>query len=147
MKNWLQNLLILFSFSLCVLLAVQWYREDVLRRNLQRSDNTARTVSETISSLQSDVARLEAEAARVEGLRQQLSTNTTVREQEVRALQAALTKANDNIRVQNDALKTLAEERGEIVERYNQLAEDYNNLLNRWTAQQAALTNAVRSLQ
>ena len=147
MKNWLQNLLILFSFSLCVLLAVQWYREDVLRRNLQRSDNTARTVSETISSLQSDVARLEAEAARVEGLRQQLSTNATVREQEVRALQAALTTANDNIRVQNEALKTLAEERGEIVERYNQLAEDYNNLLNRWTAQQAALTNAVRSLQ
>ena len=147
MKNWLQNLLILFSFSLCVLLAVQWYREDVLRRNLQRSDNTARTVSETISSLQSDVARLEAEAARVEGLRQRLSTNATVREQEVGALQAALTKANDNIRVQNDALKTLAEERGEIVERYNQLAEDYNNLLNRWTAQQAALTNAVRALQ
>jgi peptidoglycan hydrolase CwlO-like protein len=147
MKNWLQNLLILFSFGLCVLLAVQWHREDVLRRQLQRSDNTSRTVSETISSLQSDVARLEAEAARVEGLRQQLSTNATVWEQEVVALQAALTKANENIRVQNDALKTLAGERGEIVQRYNLLAEEYNNLLNRWTAQQAALTNAVRALQ
>jgi predicted nuclease with TOPRIM domain len=147
MKNWLLNLLILFSLGLCVLLAVQWHREDVLRRQLQRSDKTANSVSETIGSLQSDVARLEAQTARAEGLRLQMSTNAAARELEVQALKAALAKANTNIELQNEALKKLAEERSEVAERYNQLAEDYNDLVNRWNAQQAVLTNAVRVLQ
>jgi predicted nucleic acid-binding Zn-ribbon protein len=147
MKNWLLNLLILFSLGLCVLLAVQWHREDVLRRQLQRSDKTANSVSETIGSLQSDIARLEAQTARAEGLRLQMSTNAAARELEVQALKAALAKANTNIELQNEALKKLAEERSEVAERYNQLAEDYNDLVNRWNAQQAVLTNAVRVLQ
>jgi predicted nuclease with TOPRIM domain len=147
MKNWLLNLLILFSLGLCVLLAVQWHREDVLRRQLQRSDKTANSVSETIGSLQSDVARLEAQTARAEGLRLQMTTNAAARELEVQALKAALAKANTNIELQNEALKKLAEERSEVAERYNQLAEDYNDLVNRWNAQQAVLTNAVRVLQ
>jgi predicted nuclease with TOPRIM domain len=147
MKNWLLNLLILFSLGLCVLLAVQWHREDVLRRQLQRSDKTANSVSETIGSLQSDVARLEAQTARAEGLRLQMSTNAAARELEVQALKAALAKANTNIELQNEALQKLAEERSEVAERYNQLAEDYNDLVNRWNAQQAVLTNAVRVLQ
>jgi predicted nucleic acid-binding Zn-ribbon protein len=147
MKNWLLNLLILFSLGLCVLLAVQWHREDVLRRQIQRSDKTANNVSETIGLLQSDIARLEAQTARAEGLRLQMSTNAAARELEVQALKAALAKANTNIQMQNEALKTLAEERSEVAERYNQLAEDYNNLVNRWNAQQAVLTNAVRALQ
>jgi predicted nuclease with TOPRIM domain len=147
MKNWLLNLLILFSLGLCVLLAVQWHREDVLRRQLQRSDKTANSVSETIGSLQSDVARLEAQTARAEGLRLQMTTNAAARELEVQALKAALAKANTNIELQNEALQKLAEERSEVAERYNQLAEDYNDLVNRWNAQQAVLTNAVRVLQ
>jgi predicted nuclease with TOPRIM domain len=130
-----------------VLLAVQWHREDVLRRQLQRSDKTANSVSETIGSLQSDVARLEAQTARAEGLRLQMSTNAAARELEVQALKAALAKANTNIELQNEALKKLAEERSEVAERYNQLADDYNDLVNRWNAQQAVLTNAVRVLQ
>jgi predicted nuclease with TOPRIM domain len=147
MKNWLLNLLILFSLGLCVLLAVQWHREDVLRRQLQRSDKTANSVSETIGSLQSDVARLEAQTARAEGLRLQMTTNAAARELEVQALKAALAKANTNIELQNEALQKLAQERSEVAERYNQLAEDYNDLVNRWNAQQAVLTNAVRVLQ
>jgi chromosome segregation ATPase len=147
MKNWLLNLLILFSLGLCVLLAVQWHREDVLRRQLQRSDKTANSVSETIGSLQSDVARLEAQTARAEGLRLQMTTNAAARELEVQTLKAALAKANTNIELQNEALQKLAEERSEVAERYNQLAEDYNDLVNRWNAQQAVLTNAVRVLQ
>jgi len=154
MKNLLQNLLIFFALGLCVLLAVQWHRESLLRQQLQRSDNTTRSVSETIGSLQSDVSRLEAEITRIEGLRQQLATNAVAREAEVTRLEAeveslrtALTKANQNIAVQNDALKQLADERDDAVQRYNQLAVDYNTLVERWNAQQQALTNAVRALQ
>jgi septal ring factor EnvC (AmiA/AmiB activator) len=154
MKNLLQNLLIFFALGLCVLLAVQWHRESVLRQQLQRSDKTTRSVSETIDSLQSDVSRLEAEITRIDGLRQQLTTNVIAREAEaarlkaeVESLGAALTKANQNITVQNDALKKLASERDGAVQRYNQLAVDYNALVERWNAQQQALTNAVRALR
>jgi chromosome segregation ATPase len=154
MKNLLQNLLIFFALGLCVLLAVQWHRESVLRQQLQRSDNTTRSVSETIGSLQSDVSRLEAEIMRIEGLRQELATNAVAREAEVAKLKGevtslrdALTKANQNITTQNDALKKLAHERDDAVQRYNQLAVDYNTLVERWNAQQQALTNAVRTLR
>jgi chromosome segregation ATPase len=162
MKNLLQNLLILFALGLCVLLAFQWHREGVLREQLQRSDSTTRTVSETIEALQSDVGRLEAEIARVEGLRKQLSASATAREQELARLtlelqksdqlaaelesfKAALARANENIKVQNESLEDLANERNELAERYNQLAEDYNALVNRWNEQQAALTNSAPS--
>ena len=153
MKHLLQNLLIFFALGLCVLLAVQWHRESVLREQLQRSDTTTRSVSETIGSLQSDVSRLEAEITRIESLRQQLATNAIAREVELarlkadaESLRAALTKANQNITVQNDALKQLGSERDDAVQRYNQLAVDYNTLVERWNAQQRALTNAVRAL-
>lgn len=153
MKHLLQNLLIFFALGLCVLLAVQWHRESVLREQLQRSDTTTRSVSETIGSLQSDVSRLEAEITRIESLRQQLATNAIAREVELarlkadaESLRAALTKANQNITVQNDALKQLGSERDDAVQRYNQLAVDYNALVERWNAQQRALTNAVRAL-
>ena len=147
MKNWLQNLLILFSLALCVLLAVQWHREDVLRRQLQHTNKTAHTVSETVASLENDVLR-------VEGLRLKSSTNAAARELEVARLtaeililKAALAQANTNIQVQNEALKKLAEERSEVTEHYNELAEEYNELVDRWNAQQAVLTNAVHALQ
>lgn len=160
MKNLLQNLLILFALGLCVLLAIQWHREGVLRDQLQRSNSTAHTVSETIQSLQNDVHRLEAEIGRVEGLRKQLAAAATVREQEVARLTAelkqhealaaeldsfktALAKANEGIRVQNEAMQRLTEERNDIAERFNQLASDYNALVSRWNEQQATLTNAV----
>jgi chromosome segregation ATPase len=160
MKNLLQNLLILFALGLCVLLALQWHREGVLREQLEKSDDTTQTVSRTIESLRSDVSRLEAEIARVEGLRKQLSAAAAERElelsrltlelqasdqlaAELKSFKAALDKANQNIKAQNEALQELADERNELAGRYNQLAEDYNALVNRWNEQQAARTNAV----
>jgi len=154
MKNLLQNLLIFFALGLCVLLAVQWHRESVLRQQLQRSDKATRSVSETIDSLQGDVSRLEAEITRIDGLRQQIMTDIVAREAEaarlkaeVKSLGVALTKANLNITVQNGALKSLASERDDAVQRYNQLAVDYNALVERWNAQQQALTNATPALR
>jgi chromosome segregation ATPase len=164
MKNLLQNLLILFALALCVLLAIQWHREGVLRRQLESSDKTSRSVSGTVESLQSDVRRMQQEITRVEGLRRQMATNEAAREEEItqmtlelqqhaqvvaelESVKAALTKANDNIKLQNETLQKLGDERNEVVERYNQLAEEYNTLVNRWNAQQAPLTNSTRSVR
>jgi len=160
MKNLLQNVLILFSLGLCILLAFQWHREGVLRQQLQRSDDTTRTVSETIESLQSDVSRLERETERVEELRKIQNAAAVAMEEEIvrlsnelkespklaselESFKAALAKANENIKTQNKALEDLAQERNDLAERYNQLAEDYNELVRRWNVQQAVLTNSV----
>jgi len=160
MKNVLQNLLIVFSLGLCLLLAFQWHREGVLRRELQQSDKTAQGVGETLESLRSDVSRLEAEIARVDTLRKQLSSNATAGEAEVvrlteelheadqlaaqvESLKTALEKANATIKSQDEALQRLGEERNELAERYNELAEEYNDLVNRWNTQQAGLTNTT----
>jgi DNA repair exonuclease SbcCD ATPase subunit len=161
MKSLLQNLLILFAFGLCVLLVVQWHREGVLREQLERSNSTTLSLTETNKTLQSDVRRLQANIARIEGLRQQQSASAAAREREVARLTAdltqyeqqaaelesfktALAKANENIKGQNETLKQQTEGRNEIAARFNHLAEEYNALVKRSNEQQAALTNTPR---
>lgn len=160
MKNLLQNLLILFSFGLCVLLAYQWHREGELRDQMQRSGATARSAGETIENLRNDVRRLEGEIVRTEGLRKQLAASAAATEQEIERLKAelrqqgsraaelesfkvALAQANENIKTQNETLRQLAEERDEVAARFNNLAEDYNALVSRWN-ERVANTNAPR---
>jgi chromosome segregation ATPase len=158
MKNLLQNLLILFSLGLCVLLGFQLHREGVLRDEFRAAEARANSANETIDKLRNDVLRLEGELARLDGLRKRLALSGAVSDEELarlatelqqhdqlatelESLKAALAKANENINTQNESLKELAEERNEIAERYNQLAEGYNVLAARWNEQQATATN------
>jgi len=148
MKNPLQNLLIIFAVCLCVLLAVHWHREDVLRRQLQGSG----AAGLSIHVLTNDVARLKAEINRLERLRQKLSTSASAQSEESTqwaelavAVKGHLDEADAVIQSQKDSIKLLEDERAELTLRYAQLALEYNNLVELWNAQRAALTNVIRS--
>jgi len=159
MKNILQNLLILFAMGLCALVAFQWHREGQLRGQLQALEFSAGRDRETIQLLRGDTQRFQAEMTRTEAQWKQLSEAVAAHKQEaarlvgelqkreqlaaeVESLKAALAKANQNIIIQNEAMKRLTEERDEMTTKFNLLAADYNALVTRWNAQQEQLAAA-----
>lgn len=160
MKTFLQNLLITFALALCVLVAVQWHRESKLRGNQEKLEEAERKNHTSLESLRVEMKRTSDELARVEVLRKQLSeSGNTIRSElertteELKRIQAelqrnarelathktALTQANDNITVQNETLKKLADERNDAVAKFNTLVEEHNALVKQWNAQQEEL--------
>jgi len=159
MKNFLQNLLIVFALGLCALVAFQWHREGRLRADLQALRDAARADRETIQLLQGEAQRVDSEIVRTEAQWKQLSETVAARKAEAARLaeelqkrdqlaaelesfKAALARANENITAQNEAMKALADERNELATKFNQLAEDYNALVKRWNDQQEQLARS-----
>jgi chromosome segregation ATPase len=171
MKAFLQNLLIVFSLSLCALISFQWVRETDLRKQVQTLTDTVHDKLENIQSLQSSVKHDEAEIVRVDGLKNMLTqtvksndlqisalvktvekaTNDVEREErQMEVYKGALETANANIKKQNDDTKTqneemakLSEDRNEVVKKFNKMAADYNELAAKWNKQQEELAKAA----
>lgn len=168
MKNFLQNLLILFAFTLCALIAFQWVRETRMQGDIQSLTNTVQDKSQAILDLQASIRREEAEIKRLDGLKNQLTE--TVKSNDVQiasltkdldkanadrerdqrqievykdALQKAnenITRQNDDIKKQNEQLKLLAGERNVFVQGFNGIAVKFNDLAQEWNKLNAALT-------
>jgi chromosome segregation ATPase len=160
MNNKLQNLLILFAFTLCVLIAFQWHREARSVQRIQTLTDTLHDRDETIQSQNGTIQRHEAEILRLDGLKNQLndaiktnkaqitqltddlrksdlegerlSKQMDVYKQALDTANANLKKQNESIAMQNEEMKNLANERNEIVLKLNKMTEDYNNLVKKW---------------
>ncbi len=97
-----------------------------------------------------EIRRLEEEAS---VLRVQLS-NQTVRAEQLEQYRSAFEKANENLRIQNEIiaeqngrLKQIADERNEIVGRFNRLAEDYKRLGDEYHRVLGLYTNLVSEVE
>ena len=167
MRNFLQNLLVLFALALCGLLAFQWHRETRLRLNIQSLTDDLQKQRETSQELDGAVKRLEAEVVRIDSLKNEVTTELKTNKAEVVRLRTQLqrndtefdrltkqveayktsletanesiTRQNESIKVQNEEMKKLAAERNEIVERLNKTVTDYNDLVKKWNEQQEQL--------
>ena len=160
MKNFLQNLLVLFALALCVLVAIQWNRETKLRQDIQQLTGNLHEQQVTLQGLQGTLKAAEAEVVRLDGLKKQIDAATQTRlakmarleedQQKSRAeierltqqgvvYKAALATANANITTQNEAMKKLTGDHNEVVAKFNQLASDYNDLAAKWNTLQTQL--------
>jgi uncharacterized coiled-coil DUF342 family protein len=170
MKLFLQNLLIFFALCLCGLISFQWVRETDLRKQVQGLTNTVQDKKEAIQNLESELKRDLGEIQRLDGLKNQLTSQvksnlleisglnkdldrTTNELERVRlqldTFKEALSTANENIRKQNDDIKKqneemakMAEDRNEVVKKFNKMAADYNDLATKWNQQQEELRKA-----
>lgn len=111
MRNFLQNLLILFALLLCALVAVQWVRETSLRGVIQALTNSVQIKSEELMKAQATAHRHEEEIQRLDGLRAQLSAMVATNKDEVARLAKTLEKktreldhATEQMGVYTDAL-------------------------------------------
>lgn len=167
MRNILTNLLIAVSLGLCVLIWFQWVREGHSRQTIQKLTDTIHDKDEALQNLQGVVRQTQAEVARLEQRKNELTAlvasnrleiaqltrdldraNTEL-EQKARQLEAykdALERANESIRKQNEDikrqnedLKQLGEERNEIVSKYNKIVAEFNDLAEKWNALQEML--------
>jgi len=167
MKAFLQNLLIFFALSLCVLMVFQWVRETHMQKDIQDLNNTIHDKLENIQNLQASVKHDESEIQRLDGIKNQLTQTVKSNdvqisnlikdlekktfeferaEKQIEAYKGALEAANENIKKQNDDIKRqneemakMAEERNEVVKKFNKMAADYNDLAAKWNKQQEEL--------
>jgi chromosome segregation ATPase len=167
MKNFLQNLLIFFSLCLCGLIAFQWVRETGLRKDLQTRTDELHNKMEAIQGLESNLRQDEAEIKRLDGLRSQLVDTVKTNQIEIASLKKDLdkttreldtnikqvevykdaieraneniTKQNEEIKKQNEEMKKIADDRNEMVKKFNKTAQDFNDLVGKWNKQQEDL--------
>src|SRR6185369_12587391 len=97
MKVFLQNLLIFFALSLCALISYQWVRETDLRKNLQKLTDTVQDKTEAIQNLNSEVKRDQGEIQRLDGLKNQLSTQIKSNLLEISGLSKDLEKSTNEL--------------------------------------------------
>lgn len=160
MKNFQQKLFIVLAACLCGLCAYQWYSQAEQRVEFNRLNDLANQQSAAIqddtnqiSELQHQVSQMDAN---ISGLRDREKTNQdTIRalrrevngleadgedltnqitqyKQAVDTLQGKLKDAYDGISKQNDAIKTLTEQRDDFVKKYNDEVTDRNNIVSNY---------------
>jgi septal ring factor EnvC (AmiA/AmiB activator) len=154
MKAVLVNLLIVLSLGLCAFNAVQWHREAKLRGRIEAMASEAQRQSDEIQNLQLSLKVSSEEIQRLEALRD--SVGSTL--QSNRALIARLEAEADQLRAdaqlqaaiilsQNEKLKQLADERNDIVTRFNKLAADYKSLGDDYAKVLGMYTNLVAEVE
>jgi chromosome segregation ATPase len=171
MKNFLQNLLIVFALALCAIIALQWTRETSLRKAVQELTDVRQNKEEAILNLQATQKRLENEIQRLDGIRKDQLERIKTNEfqisgltkdldkatnliasnlKQIEAYKDAVDRANESIKVQNETIKQqnaemqkLAEDRNEMVKKFNKMAADYNELAQKWNKQQDELAQAA----
>lgn len=153
MKNFLQNLLIFLSLCLCGLIAFQWVRETDLRKSVQQQTDTIQTKTENILNLEAQIKRDNSEIQRLDGIKNQLTSQVQTNEAEIKLIRLelgkssaeidrlggqlteykdALAKANTNLLIQNEAIK----QQNESIKKQNddmvKLANDRNEVVTKY---------------
>ena len=153
MKNALQTLLIFFALCLCGLCSWQWYSQVLQRREmtavLQTNHDQAMAIhsaTNSINALDRQIALMDTVVSKLKDtvatnnieiitLRRENTHLTYLQDQYSNAvvvLQAQIKQANENIVVQNDAMKKLVEERNEFVTKLNGAMKDRNELVGKY---------------
>jgi vacuolar-type H+-ATPase subunit I/STV1 len=162
MKNPQQNLLLVLAICLCGLCAYQWYGQTIQRTEIQHLNQLVYDKSVTIRDDTNSIATLNHQVSQMDAslteLRNSMKTNANViagqktELQTLRTVCNALTNeiaqykdavgtltnkladAHAGIEKQNAALKTLAAERDELVQKYNDEVKDRNNIVSNYNA-------------
>jgi septal ring factor EnvC (AmiA/AmiB activator) len=160
MKTFLQNLLILFCFALCGLIAFQWVRETRLRDEIRALHDTVYKKAELIQNLEGQLKNTQTEATRLDKLRieltetvksnrvelaemskknDQLEKELDAQKRRVELYKDATERANESIteqnkiiKEQNAKMKELADDRNQIVEKYNETVKQYNDVVGKY---------------
>ena len=171
MKNLQQNLLVILAICLCGLCAYQWYYQTIQRNELQnlnqldyekslaiRDDtNSIATLNHQISQMDSNLTELRTSAktnaetmaaqkrelGRLQSVSDELTNELTQYQVAVGTLTNKLTEAYAGIEKQNAALKELAAQRDDFVQKYNDEVKDRNNVVSNYNA----LAAQVQKLQ
>jgi chromosome segregation ATPase len=171
MKNFHQNLFIILAVCLCGLCAYQWYSQTVQRTEVQKLNdlvyqksialrddtNSIATLNHQISQMDASLTELKtAEKTNAEILSSQKIeltrlntvndwlTNTVAQYQDaVGTLTNKLAEAYAGIEKQNAAMKALATERNDLVQKYNDEVKDRNNVVSNYNT----LAAQVQKLQ
>jgi chromosome segregation ATPase len=171
MKNFQQNLLILLAVCLCGLCAYQWYYQTIQRNEATKLNqvaynesvsirdytNSIATLNHQISLMDSNLTELRSaaktnaetivaqkrELGRLQIVSEGLTNELAQYKGAVGTLTNKLAEAYAGIEKQNTALKELAAQRDEFVQKYNDEVKDRNNVVSNYNA----LAAQVRKLQ
>ena len=100
-QKFLSNLLIFFALSLCALCAFQWVRESRLRGEVADLHRTVYLKLDAIQNLEAQLKRTEAEVARLDALRVELSGTIKTNQEEIQTL----TKYSEKLEKEVEAQK------------------------------------------
>lgn len=171
MKNFQQNLFVFLAVCLCGLCAYQWYSQTVQRSEVQKLNqleydksvairdytNSIATLSHQVFLMDSNLAVLRddskrnaetmieqrRELARLATVNEGLSNGITQYKDAVGILTNKLAEAYAGVEKQNAALKELAAQRDEFVQKYNDEVKDRNSIVSNYNA----LAAQVQKLQ
>lgn len=171
MKNFQQSLLVILAICLCALCAYQWYGQTLERTAIQKLNqivyeksvdirdytNSIATLNHQVSQLDASVTDLrntartneEKIAAQERALEEQQITNEVLTSEigqykdAVGVLTNRLNEAYAGIEKQNAAIKTLAAQRDEFIQKYNDEVKDRNNVVSNYNA----LAEEVKKMQ
>jgi chromosome segregation ATPase len=160
MNKFLSNLLIGCALGLCALCALQWYRETRQREEVMHltkrvfeRDSVIQTHTNSIHIMDGKIAQLES---RIGELRDTVKTNDATILQQKRELtklesiatgltnqieeykaavdvyQARLKEASVGIERQNELIKSLGDERNELVNRLNESTKERNDIVQKY---------------
>jgi chromosome segregation ATPase len=160
MKNFQQNLLVAFALLLCVLCADQWYGQAVQQNAFQKQGQVIsqqlaaiQGYTNTISTLQNQLSQTDAHISELRMttqtnaqfiLEQKRQLNAIESENEsltnqvaqyraaIEAFEAKLKEAGEGIEKQNDAIKKLAAQRDEFVQKLNASVQDRNDIVSKY---------------
>jgi len=162
MKNFQQNLLVILGICLCALCAYQWYGQTVERSAIQKLNqmvydksveirddtNSIATLNHQVSQLDESVTDLRKTLGiqddKIASQKRELyllqfgyeqATNEIAQYQDaVGTLTNRLAEAYAGIEKQNAALKELAAQREQLVQKYNDEVIDRNNIVSNYNA-------------
>lgn len=162
MKNFQQNLLVTLAICLCGLCAYQWYSQTVQRGEVEKLNqvtydksvairdytNSIATMNHQISEMDLHLTELrktsETNAKIMDGQKGEITMLRTVNqlltnelaqyEGAVGTLTNKLAEAYAGIEKQNTALKDMATQRDELVQKYNEAVKDRNNVVSNYNA-------------
>jgi len=174
MKNFQQNLLVILAIGLCGLCAYQWYYQTVQRSELQHLNqvtyeksvairdytNSIATLNHQISQMDSNLTELRSaartnaetmaaqkrELGRLQTVSDGLSNELSQYKDAVGTLTNKLAEAYAGIEKQNAALKDLATQRDDFVQKYNDEVKDRNNVVSNYNALAAQVQKMQESV-
>ena len=155
MKNPLQSLLIIFALALCGLCTWQWYSQVLQQKQMNALAQTDydQTVAiqgytNSINAMDHQIAQMDARLTELRdainsnnavtfALRQDNSRLSSLADQysnAVAVLEGRIAQVNDSIRRQNEAVKSLVQERDEYVNRLNDSIKEHNEIVTKYNA-------------
>jgi chromosome segregation ATPase len=160
MKNFHQNLLIILALALCALCAFQWYGQTrqrlqmnqqgqlisqqlaaiqnftntiaTLQNQLAQSDIHITALRDTIKTNNEFILTQKRELNRLAAENESLTNQITQYQTATAALEGKLKEAYDGIKKQNDAIKELAAQRDDFVQKLNDSVKDRNTIVAKY---------------